>query len=361
MGKFDERIQQIEKRREEHEKKCKEDQENLATMKHREQELAKEAASAEKYCRQLRSVHTWIADEEHNFGVQGTRFDFAKARVSKQSLDKKAAQLEKLSKSVNKKALAQWESTEQDYNDLVAKKEQVQRDKDTFLATIAQLSQAKIETLKNTYAKVNEDFKSIFSTLLPGAMAKLDTVEGLSVEEGLEIKVGFGTEWKKSLSELSGGQRSLVALSLVLSLLRYKPAPLYILDEIDSALDPSHTQNIGTIIKVRPACLSPACTFIFQATDAASFELLQTHFKEAQFLIVSLKPGMFSNANVIFRVVLDKATSRSSVYRSTPNVPGTSEQLASVELPAAQSAITAKSKKGNSSAATARQALSARN
>lgn len=55
-------------------------------------------------------------------------------------------------------------------------------------------------------------------------------------------QVAFGDVWKESLTELSGGQRSLVALSLILSLLLFKPAPLYILDEVDAALDLSHTQ-----------------------------------------------------------------------------------------------------------------------
>jgi len=77
------------------------------------------------------------------------------------------------------------------------------------------------------------------------------------------------------LSELSGGQRSLVALSLILSLLLFKPAPLYILDEVDSALDLSHTQNIG--------------------------QMLKDHFQHSQFIVVSLKDGMFNNANVLFR------------------------------------------------------------
>jgi len=51
------------------------------------------------------------------------------------------------------------------------------------------------------------------------------------------------------LSELSGGQRSLIALSLILAMLKFKPAPFYILDEIDAALDISHTENIGKMIK----------------------------------------------------------------------------------------------------------------
>ena len=76
------------------------------------------------------------------------------------------------------------------------------------------------------------DFGSIFSTLLPGTMAKLEPPEGCSFLDGLEVRVAFGGVWKQSLSELSGGQRSLLALSLILALLLFKPAPLYILDEV---------------------------------------------------------------------------------------------------------------------------------
>lgn len=61
--------------------------------------------------------------------------------------------------------------------------------------------------------------------------------------------MAFGGVWKESLTELSGGQRSLLALSLVLALCRFKPAPIYILDEVDAALDLNHTQNIGAMIK----------------------------------------------------------------------------------------------------------------
>jgi structural maintenance of chromosome 2 len=66
-----------------------------------------------------------------------------------------------------------------------------------------------------------------------------------------------------------------VALALILSMMQFKPAPMYILDEVDAALDPSHTQNIG--------------------------QLFKTRFKGSQFIVVSLKDGMFTNANVLFR------------------------------------------------------------
>jgi len=102
------------------------------------------------------------------------------------------------------------------------------------------------------------------------------------------------------LTELSGGQRyafadifialsdsvklsSLIALSLIMSLLQFKPAPMYILDEVDAALDLSHTQHIG--------------------------ELFKNRFKGSQFIVVSLKDGLFNNANVLFRTKFRDGTS----------------------------------------------------
>ncbi|PSN36598.1 Structural maintenance of chromosomes protein 2 [Blattella germanica] len=112
-----------------------------------------------------------------------------------------------------------------------------------------ELDQKKKEALRKAWEQVNKDFGSIFSTLLPGADARLNPPEGMDVLDGLEVKVAFGGVWKESLGELSGGQRSLVALSLILAMLLFKPAPIYILDEVDAALDLSHTQNIGNMLK----------------------------------------------------------------------------------------------------------------
>lgn len=167
------------------------------------------------------------------------------------------------------------EKAESEYTELLRKRKVVENDKTKIQKVIEELDVKKKSELERTWVKVNRDFGSIFSTLLPGAFAKLTPPEGMQAWEGLEVKVAFGQVWKESLSELSGGQRSLLALSLILSLLLFKPAPMYILDEVDAALDLSHTQNIGNMLK--------------------------THFSQSQFVVVSLKEGMFNNANVIFR------------------------------------------------------------
>lgn len=104
-----------------------------------------------------------------------------------------------------------------------------------------------------------------------------------SEDEGVEIRVRLGSTWKNSLGELSGGQRSLVALALILAMLQFSPAPMYVLDEIDAALDLSHTQHIGA--------------------------LLREKFGGSQFIIVSLKEGLFTNANVLFKISFSGGTS----------------------------------------------------
>ena len=57
--------------------------------------------------------------------------------------------------------------------------------------------------------------------------------------------MAFGDVWKESLTELSGGQRSLLALSLILAMLLFKPAPIYILDEVSHAHVALHATSVA--------------------------------------------------------------------------------------------------------------------
>jgi len=207
---------------------------------------------------------------------------------NKTRLDQISNQQKTLGKNINKKAMAMFEKAEQEYHDLIKKRDIILNDKKKIEEVIRGMTEKKAQTLRRTWAKVNKDLDSIFGTLLPNANAKLEAPQGMDVTEGLEIKVAFNDVWKDSLTELSGGHRSLLALSLVLALLLFKPAPMYILDEVDSALDLSHTQNIGHMIR--------------------------QHFPHSQFIIVSLKEGMFNNANVLFRTRFVDGTSNVGRY-----------------------------------------------
>ena len=203
-----------------------------------------------------------------------TCFDPATAAAELEATERAAASA---SRGVNRRVLQMFDKAEAEFRELSEKKTIVQADRAKIQRVIAELDEKKRDALTKTWEKVDVDFGTIFSTLLPGTRAKLVPPEGAAsfLEAGLEVRVAFGEVWKESLTELSGGQRSLLALSLILAMLLFKPAPIYILDEVDAALDLSHTQNVGRMIR--------------------------RHFPYSQFLIVSLKEGMFANANVIFR------------------------------------------------------------
>ncbi|KAK5973088.1 RecF/RecN/SMC protein, partial [Trichostrongylus colubriformis] len=244
-----------------------------------------------KMAHQKAKAHPWINDEKSHFGQKNTEYDFTEytqEKASKEIADIKARKNE-LGKNLNTRAMGVLSQVEEKVLGLKEKKKQIDIDKQKLLDTIAKLDIKKTQQIYKAHAQVNQDFGNIFSTLLPGASAKVEPPAGKTVEQGLEVKVAFNDKWKESLQELSGGQRSLVALSLVLAMLKFSPAPIYILDEVDAALDLSHTQNIGLMIK--------------------------KHFTTSQFIIVSLKQGMFNHANVLYKTEFSDGTSK--VVRTT--------------------------------------------
>ncbi|WZH41094.1 RecF/RecN/SMC [Fusarium acuminatum] len=253
---------------------------HLVEKFHKEQQGA-----AEKVAR-LEKEFDWISDEKDNFGRSGTPYDFKNHNIGecKSTLHNLTERFQGMKKKINPKVMNMIDSVEKKEVTLKQMIKTVIRDKRKIEETIVSLDDYKKKALRETWEKVNRDFGNIFAELLPGgSFAKLDPPEGKTISDGLEVKVCLGKVWKQSLTELSGGQRSLVALSLIMALLQFKPAPMYILDEVDAALDLSHTQNIGRLIKTR--------------------------FKGSQFIVVSLKDGMFQNANRIFRTRFSEGTS----------------------------------------------------
>ncbi|PHH88218.1 hypothetical protein CDD83_7809 [Cordyceps sp. RAO-2017] len=253
---------------------------------HQIERFHKEQQGAAESVARLESEHEWIHDEEDKFGRSGTPYDFQGQNIGecKATLRNLTERFQGMKKKINPKVMNMIDSVEKKEVSLKHMIKTVIRDKRKIEETIVSLDDYKKKALQKTWEKVNGDFGQIFSELLPGgSFAKLDPPEGKSISDGLEVKVCLGKVWKQSLTELSGGQRSLVALSLIMALLQFKPAPMYILDEVDAALDLSHTQNIGRLIKTR--------------------------FKGSQFIVVSLKDGMFQNANRIFRTRFSEGTS----------------------------------------------------
>lgn len=169
--------------------------------------------------------------------------------------------------SMNPKNFEFLEKNEEQINLIEKRISKLESDKTRILEKIAQLS---IESEKQTTLALNylSNAGHYLRYFIKDSDLRIDN------EYNLFIKIG---NWKDSLSELSGGQKSIVALSLIFAMLNYRPAPFYLFDEIDSALDTSYTQNIG--------------------------EMIKKEFTYSQFVVISLKEEFFRNANSVFQVL----------------------------------------------------------
>ncbi|EPE33084.1 P-loop containing nucleoside triphosphate hydrolase [Glarea lozoyensis ATCC 20868] len=282
---FDEELHALERASRSKAARITEEGLEMQKLGHQIDKFIKEQQAAVQTVAHMENEHEWIADEKDSFGRTGTPYDFKGQNIAecKASLRNLTERFQGMKKKINPKVMNMIDSVEKKEIALKTMMKTVIRDKKKIEETIVSLDEYKKKALQETWEKVNGDFGQIFAELLPGSFCRLDAPEGKTINEGLEVKVCLGKVWKQSLTELSGGQRSLVALSLIMALLQFKPAPMYILDEVDAALDLSHTQNIGRLIKTR--------------------------FKGSQFIVVSLKDGMFQNANRIFRTRFSEGTS----------------------------------------------------
>ena len=256
------------------------------TAKEREAEarhLEKQRIDSQKIARDLERSHEYLlelADSGALGSASGNYYfeDTQRTLAALEELTRTEAASEAMSRKVNRKAAVIYDQCKREFDDLVSQRETLMSDRVMILATIQQVEERKWGALDAMVDKVSRGFSALFAPCLPHATARLvEERDGATNRlTGLQVKVAFSGQEKESLTELSGGQRSLLALCLILAILRFRPAPFYVLDEVDAALDPSHTQAIG--------------------------KMLKAHFADAQFLLVSLKDGMYSSANVVYEV-----------------------------------------------------------
>ncbi|KPA80802.1 putative structural maintenance of chromosome (SMC) [Leptomonas pyrrhocoris] len=252
-------------------------------VKNSEVELREQTKTLEDLRKRVHDAehrHAWLLEEQDQLNKPGGPYDFddtARTAAILQDLREIEARAAVVSSKLSQKSAILYEERRREYEELAKQRTALSEDKEAIQRCIHEIESKKWGALDRMVSVVSAIFGKLFATCLPGSAAQLQEERDAAGHlTGLGVRVSFNGKAKESLSELSGGQRSLLALCLILAILRVRPAPLYILDEVDAALDPSHTQNIG--------------------------RMLQLYFPHSQFLLVSLKDGMFSNANVLYHV-----------------------------------------------------------
>ena len=161
------------------------------------------------------------------------------------------------------------------YDNFLFKRIKIEKDQLSIKEIIFHLDKKKEVILSSALKKINNSLGIIFQSMISIYGAKISIIKKRKKWTGIRLKV-FKNKNEKSTSELSGGQKSILALAFIFSLLIFKTAPFYIFDEVDAALDFCYTENMS--------------------------QLIVKNFSFAQFIIVSLKKQIILNSQVIFEV-----------------------------------------------------------
>eukprot|EP00747_Dinoflagellata_sp_TGD_P181727 gnl/TRDRNA2_/TRDRNA2_35654_c0_seq1.p1 gnl/TRDRNA2_/TRDRNA2_35654_c0~~gnl/TRDRNA2_/TRDRNA2_35654_c0_seq1.p1 ORF type:complete len:1196 (-),score=366.26 gnl/TRDRNA2_/TRDRNA2_35654_c0_seq1:84-3671(-) len=197
---------------------------------------------------------------------------------------------------VNKKAMDQYTTFMDQLQDLQRKRQEINESRAAIESLIARVDEQKEETMLQTLQQVDLHFRDIFSELVRNGIGKLRMVTQADEEagdgaakgrtKGVRIEVSFTGQNTSflTMNQLSGGQKTVVAIALIFAMQRLEPAPFYLFDEIDAALDTQYRSSVAKLI----------------ARDA----------KQAQMVITTFRPEIIETADQFYRVYQKNRVSR---------------------------------------------------
>ncbi|XP_067638246.1 structural maintenance of chromosomes protein 3 isoform X2 [Eurosta solidaginis] len=219
------------------------------------------------------------------------------AVYSKMSLKSLFKELEKANQHlkkynhVNKKALDQFLSFSEQKEKLYRRKEELDIGDQKIRELMKTLEMQKVEAIQFTFKQVAQNFTKVFKKLVPQGAGYLILKKKNNEDEkddqevansdaftGIGIRVSFtGVDAEmREMNQLSGGQKSLVALALIFAIQKCDPAPFYLFDEIDQALDAQHRKAVADMIH--------------ELSD------------QAQFITTTFRPELLENAHKFYGV-----------------------------------------------------------
>ncbi|KAI8101201.1 hypothetical protein M9435_001309 [Picochlorum sp. BPE23] len=193
---------------------------------------------------------------------------------------------------VNPDAISSWMKADEECAQRAAELEAATADRDKTRNSYDELRKKRLEEFLAGFNIISLKLKEMYQMITMGGDAELELVDSLDpFSEGILFSVRPPKKSWKNIANLSGGEKTLSSLSLVFALHHFKPTPLYVMDEIDAALDFKNVSIVGNYIRERT--------------------------KNAQFVIISLRNNMFELADRLVGIYkTDNAT------KSIPLNPG---------------------------------------
>ena len=196
------------------------------------------------------------------------------------------AEIKELSKKANMSAIVEFRAKEKDYLRRVNELESVAKAREIARRDFESVRKKRLDMFMAGFSVITLRLKEMYQMITLGGDAELELVDSLDpFAEGIVFSVRPPKKSWKNISNLSGGEKTLSSLALVFALHHYKPTPLYVMDEIDAALDFKNVSIVANYIKERT--------------------------KNAQFIIISLRNNMFELADRLVGIYKTKDVTKS--------------------------------------------------
>lgn len=154
--------------------------------------------------------------------------------------------------SINFKSEEEYREYEERYRDYQERYKKLKEEKESIKELIEEIEGKKLFAFMEAFKAINKNLKRIFSELSPGGKAYMilekeeDPLSG-----GINLVVKPRGKEVQYLEAISGGEKTLAALSLIFAIQDYKPSPFYYFDEVDAHLDEANARRVGELIKER--------------------------------------------------------------------------------------------------------------
>lgn len=151
---------------------------------------------------------------------------------------------------VNVDAIEEYKEVAERYETLEKQRLDLIEAQNMILKAISEMDQVMTEQFDGTFRKINEEFNLVFRRLFGGGSASVHYVDPDNVlESGIDIEVQPPGKKVQNISLFSGGEKALIALSCLFAILKVRPVPMCLLDEVEAALDQANVERFAKFLK----------------------------------------------------------------------------------------------------------------
>lgn len=182
--------------------------------------------------------------------------------------------------TVNLAAIEEYLEVKEKYEFMHEQEEDLEKAKKELLDVIEEMTETMKEQFKENFKILNKNFNETFKELFKGGNAELILAEGDELEANIDINVCPPGKKLQNINLMSGGEKVLSAIALMFAILKMKPTPFCILDEIEAALDDANVYRYA--------------------------EFLKEFSKDTQFIVITHRKGTMEASDVMYGVTMQE-------------------------------------------------------